>query len=86
VFAVLAHSPQSRLTLLLGDGETLWATTRHHSLSALVDDEMAVLASEPYDDDPRWRAIPEWQLVTARPGLLSVVPLDAEPTRRPRRR
>ncbi|MQY25088.1 Gamma-glutamyl-hercynylcysteine sulfoxide hydrolase [Nocardia sp. RB56] len=78
VLAVLAREPAARLNLLLGDGETLWATTRHHSLSVLVTDEFAVVSSEPYDDDPRWRAVADRQLVTLRPGLLSVVPLDPD--------
>ncbi len=76
--AVLDRSPESRLNLLLGDGETLWATTVYHSLSVLVTDEMAVVASEPYDDDPRWRAVADRQMVTLRPGHLSIVPLYAD--------
>ncbi|MCM6777186.1 ergothioneine biosynthesis protein EgtC [Nocardia sp. CDC159] len=82
--AVLRHSPTARLNLLLGDGETLWATTVHHALSALVTDEVAILASEPYDDDPRWRAIPDRRLVTARPGELSVASLELEQSERAR--
>jgi len=75
--AVLARSPRSRLNLLLGDGETLWATTVHHALSVLVTDEFAVVSSEPYDDDPRWQHIPDRRLVTLRPGLLSLDTLDS---------
>ncbi|WP_062995492.1 ergothioneine biosynthesis protein EgtC [Nocardia mikamii] len=81
VRAVLAQAPSARLNLLLGDGETLWATTVHHSLSVLVTDEVAVVSSEPYDDDPRWQPITDRQVVTVRPGLLVVEPLDAaQPT------
>ncbi|WP_067670447.1 ergothioneine biosynthesis protein EgtC [Nocardia miyunensis] len=80
--AVLDLSPESRLNLLLGDGETLWATTVHHALSVLVTDEIAVVSSEPYDDDPRWRAVPDRQLVTLRPGHLSIVPLHTEDSER----
>ncbi|NKY46194.1 ergothioneine biosynthesis protein EgtC [Nocardia cerradoensis] len=80
VRAVLAPAPSARLNLLLGDGETLWATTVHHSLSVLVTDEVAVVSSEPYDDDPRWQAITDRQVVTVRPGLLVVEPLDAAPS------
>lgn len=84
VSAVLARAPRARLNLLLGDGETLWATTVYHSLSALVTDTSVALSSEPYDDDPRWQAIADRQLVTARPGHLSVVPLaSAESERAP---
>ncbi|MFF3222458.1 class II glutamine amidotransferase [Nocardia suismassiliense] len=75
VSGVLRHAPNARLNFLLGDGETLWATTVHHSLSALITDTVAVLASEPYDDDPNWQSIPDRSLVTARPGQLSIDPL-----------
>ncbi|MFE9578509.1 ergothioneine biosynthesis protein EgtC [Nocardia sp. NPDC006044] len=72
---VLTHAPAARLNFLLGDGETLWATTVHHALSALVTDTVAVLASEPYDDDPNWQSIPDRSLVIARPGKLTIDPL-----------
>ncbi|QBS41394.1 class II glutamine amidotransferase [Nocardia sp. CS682] len=75
VSGVLRHAPNARLNFLLGDGETLWATTVHHSLSALITDTVAVLASEPYDDDPNWQSIPDRSLVIARPGQLSIDPL-----------
>ncbi|HLS79665.1 MAG TPA: ergothioneine biosynthesis protein EgtC [Nocardia sp.] len=73
---VLDHAPEARLNLLLCDGATLLATTVYHALSALVTDEFAVLSSEPYDDDPRWRPIPDRCLVVAAPGVLTVEPLD----------
>ncbi|MFI9508773.1 class II glutamine amidotransferase [Nocardia sp. NPDC052566] len=79
VAAILTHAPSSRLNFLLGDGETLWATTVHHSLSALITDDYAVLASEPYDDDRRWQLIPDRQLVIARPGRLLIEPLSQQP-------
>ncbi|MEV0359173.1 ergothioneine biosynthesis protein EgtC [Nocardia sp. NPDC050697] len=74
--AVLRHSPQSRLTLLLGNGERLWATTVHHGMSALVTADSAVLASEPYDDDPGWQPVADHMLVTAAPGDLTIQPLS----------
>lgn len=80
VAAVLARSPDARLNLLLGDGQQLWATTVSHSLSALVTDDFAILCSEPFDDDPRWQPIPDRQLVSARPGALTVAPLLAVPS------
>ncbi len=69
---VLAAAPTARLNLLLGDGQTLWATTVYHSLYALVDDDVAILSSEPYDDDSRWQPIPDASVVTARPGYLTI--------------
>nr|WP_306358158.1 MULTISPECIES: hypothetical protein [unclassified Nocardia] len=79
--AVLRRSPKARLNLLLGDGETWWATTWHHSLSVLVTDTSAIVASEPYDDDPRWRAIADRQVVVAGPGRLVVEDLAIETER-----
>lgn len=78
VTAVLAHEPKARLTLLLGDGEQLYATTVHHGLSALITDSFAVLSSEPYDDDPGWQPIANHALLTARPGGLSVDSLSVK--------
>ncbi|WP_327142132.1 ergothioneine biosynthesis protein EgtC [Nocardia sp. NBC_01327] len=78
VRAVFERSPRARLNLLLGDGETVWATTWQHALSVLVADDFAVVASEPYDDDPRWQSIDDRQLVVVRPGRLTVKPLDFE--------
>ncbi|AVH22225.1 ergothioneine biosynthesis protein EgtC [Nocardia cyriacigeorgica] len=74
--AVLAHAPAARLNFLLGDGSTIWATAWEHALSALVTDDYAIVASEPYDADPRWRTIPEHSLVCAAPGRLTIEPLD----------
>ena len=61
--------------MLLGDGRQLWATTWDHSLSALVDDDRAVLSSEPYDRNHNWKEIPDGHIVTARPGHLINTPL-----------
>ena len=67
--------PGARLNILLGDGESLWATTFHHSLAVLTDDSSVVVASEPYDDDPGWQPVPDGMLVTARPGSFEMQPL-----------
>ncbi|MBO0853458.1 MAG: ergothioneine biosynthesis protein EgtC [Nocardia sp.] len=79
VRTVLDYAPDARVNLLLSDGETLWATAVYHALSVLVTDDIAVIASEPYDDDPRWNSIADRQLVLARPGRLGIEPLDIEP-------
>ncbi|MEV6070199.1 ergothioneine biosynthesis protein EgtC [Nocardia sp. NPDC052001] len=76
--AVLQRSPNARLNLLLGDGDSVWATTWRHALAVLPGDEFTVVASEAYDEDPRWRAIADGQLVVARPGWLSVEDLNIE--------
>ncbi|NMN96644.1 ergothioneine biosynthesis protein EgtC [Antrihabitans stalactiti] len=69
---VVSLAPDARLNLVLGDGEQLWATTYYHSLSVLVDDASVCVASEPYDDNPAWQAIPDRSVIVARPGYLTV--------------
>ncbi|MGW4120839.1 ergothioneine biosynthesis protein EgtC [Nocardia sp. NPDC004711] len=76
--AVLARSPRARLNLLMGDGAGIWGTTWHHSLSVLETDGFVLVASEPFDDDPRWRPIADRQLLSVRDGRVSVEPLDIE--------
>jgi glutamine amidotransferase len=76
VRSVGASAPESRLNLLLTDGEQVVATTWYHSLSVLVTEDAVLVASEPHDDDPAWRPVPDHSLVTARPGHVAVTPLD----------
>lgn len=78
VRSVATAAPGSRLNLLLGDGHQLWATTWDHALSVWVDDQRAVVASEPFDARPEWRAVPDRHLVCARPGHLIVTPIEAD--------
>lgn len=60
-----AAAPGSRLNLLLTDGETIVATAWGHALSLLAIDDRVVLASEPWDDDARWTAVPDGELIVA---------------------
>lgn len=71
-----AAAPGSRLNLLLGDGRTLWATAVHHALAVRADGESVTVASEPTDDDPAWRPVPDRSIVTAAVGVLDITPLD----------
>ncbi|MEU4480372.1 ergothioneine biosynthesis protein EgtC [Micromonospora sp. NPDC023966] len=65
VAAVAAAAPGSRLNLLLTDGITVAATVAGHALSARHTAGSVLLASEPFDDDPGWRALPDGRLVVA---------------------
>ncbi|MGV9833825.1 ergothioneine biosynthesis protein EgtC [Nocardia niigatensis] len=76
--AVLARSPRARLNLLVGNGAGVWGTTWHHSLSVLEAGRFVVVASEPFDDHPRWRPVADRQLVSVRNGRVAVEPLDIE--------
>jgi glutamine amidotransferase len=71
-----ARDPAARLNLLLGDGSRLLATTWGDTLSYLVDPAGVVLASEPYDDDPRWVDVPDRHLVEVSVHGLTLTPLE----------
>lgn len=60
---VARADPGARLNLLLADGARLLATTWGDTLSVLQTDDGVALASEPWDDDPRWRELPDRHLV-----------------------
>ena len=64
---VLDVAPESRLNLCLSDGTTVVATACGDSLFTLTDrgHDAVVVASEPYDDEPGWTAVPEGSLVVA---------------------
>ena len=62
---VARAAPGSRLNLLLTDGTVLVGTTWTHALWVRSNAESVALASEPWDDDPLWREIPDGSVVTA---------------------
>ncbi|WP_200207201.1 ergothioneine biosynthesis protein EgtC [Micromonospora coerulea] len=68
VAAVGAAAPGSRLNLLLTDGRTVVASATGHALSMRATQDAVLLASEPLDDDPDWRPVPDGQLVVATRG------------------
>ncbi|WP_433528726.1 ergothioneine biosynthesis protein EgtC [Micromonospora sp. CA-263727] len=65
VTSVAAAAPGSRLNLLLTDGRTVVASVAGHALSLRATPTSVLLASEPHDDDPGWREVPDGQLVQA---------------------
>ncbi|MFD7912086.1 ergothioneine biosynthesis protein EgtC [Streptomyces sp. NPDC059752] len=70
-------APGSRLNLLLTDGVTIAATAWGDSLWYLADADRrrTVVASEPYDDDIRWREVPDRTLLTATRTRVELTPL-----------
>ncbi|GAA2525949.1 ergothioneine biosynthesis protein EgtC [Pilimelia columellifera] len=78
VARVLADAPGSRLNLLLTDGVNAYATTCGHALSAWSDGAATLLASEPLDDDPRWRPVPDGALARAGAGTVNITSLLSE--------
>ncbi|MER8093647.1 ergothioneine biosynthesis protein EgtC [Streptomyces goshikiensis] len=81
VRAVAGASPGSRLNLLLTDGSEIAATAWGDSLWYLEDvpAQRTVVASEPYDDDTRWREVPDRTLLTATRTRVDLTPLKAPP-------
>ncbi|KQY07408.1 ergothioneine biosynthesis protein EgtC [Mycobacterium sp. Root135] len=55
--------PNARLNIIAANGSRLLGTTWGDTLSILRRDDGVVLASEPYDDDPRWEEVPDRHLV-----------------------
>ncbi|GAA0519911.1 gamma-glutamyl-hercynylcysteine sulfoxide hydrolase [Paractinoplanes deccanensis] len=75
VAEVEAAAPGSRLNLLLTDGTTIVATTAGHSLSVRQGDGCVLVSSEPLDDAPAWRPVPDRSLLVADAGELAITPL-----------
>jgi glutamine amidotransferase len=63
VTALVAPDDDMRLNLLLGDGNTIVATAWGNSLFVSETDDRFVVASEPLDDDPAWRPVPDRSVV-----------------------
>ncbi|MEV5884263.1 ergothioneine biosynthesis protein EgtC [Streptomyces sp. NPDC052020] len=85
VAEVAAAAPASRLNLLLTNGVTLAATAWGDTLWYLSrPGGGTVVASEPYDDDPRWREVPDRTLLWADRTDVLLTPLkDAAPADSP---
>ncbi|MFF0964875.1 ergothioneine biosynthesis protein EgtC [Streptomyces sp. NPDC003703] len=77
VLEVAAAAPGSRLNLLLTDGRTVTATAWGDTLWFLADQgrRAVAVASEPYDDDPRWHRVPDRTLLTATRQDVLLTPL-----------
>ncbi|MGW7257494.1 ergothioneine biosynthesis protein EgtC [Streptomyces sp. NPDC054834] len=85
VLQVAEAAPASRLNLLLTDGETVTATACGDTLWYLTEPGRAVVASEPYDDDPRWQEVPDRTLLAADRAGARLTPLkDLAPSPTPR--
>jgi glutamine amidotransferase len=61
----MAVAPGSRLNLLLTDGETIVASTLGHALSVRRTADAVLVSSEPLDDRPEWRPVPDGALLVA---------------------
>jgi glutamine amidotransferase len=80
VCAVEAAAPGSRLNVLLTDGTTVVATAWTHALSFLERPDRVLVASEPLDDDPGWRAVPDRHLLAATTAGVTLTDLSGRIT------
>jgi len=71
------RDPDARLNLLLANGERIIATRWNDTLSILRADDGIVVASEPYDDDPGWRDVPDHHLVDITADIVTITDLEA---------
>jgi glutamine amidotransferase len=73
---VAGAAPESRLNVLLTDGEQLVATTWTHSLWVRQTDDSLTVSSEPWaPDDPAWHEVPDHTLLTATRFSCATTPL-----------
>ncbi|MEV8565234.1 ergothioneine biosynthesis protein EgtC [Streptomyces sp. NPDC051322] len=80
VLDLAAAAPGSRLNLLLTDGACITATAWGDTLWYLAEPgRRTVVASEPYDDDPRWHRVPDRTLLEATPTDVLLTPLKEPP-------
>jgi glutamine amidotransferase len=71
---VAAAAPESRLNVLLTDGEQIVATTWTHSLWVRRTAESVAVSSEPWTADG-WEEVPDRSLVLATKNALAITPL-----------
>jgi glutamine amidotransferase len=72
-----ARDASARLNLLLTSGDRILATAWNDTLSVLRTDDGVAVASEPYDDDPRWSDVPDHHLVDVTADGVTVIDLEA---------
>jgi glutamine amidotransferase len=67
-----AAGAAGRFNLLLTDGEEIAATTAGDSLCYRREPSGVTVASEPSDDDPRWREVADGSVLTATPRSVTI--------------
>ena len=77
VTGLAKRDPGARLNLLLTDGRRILATRWGDTLSVLRAGDGVAVASEPYDDDPRWADVPEHHLVEVTADAVTVTDLES---------
>jgi gamma-glutamyl hercynylcysteine S-oxide hydrolase len=76
VRAVALRDPEAILNLLLTDGSRIVGLTWGDTLSYLVEPDGVAVASEPWDDDPRWVDVPDHHLIEVTREGVTVTDLE----------
>lgn len=76
VLDVARLDPSATLNLLLHDGTRVTAVSWGDPLSYLVEPDGVVVASEPWDDDPRWVDVPDHHLLEVTSAGVTVTSLE----------
>lgn len=76
LLAVAARDPDATLNVLLTDGTRVLGVTWGDELSYLVAPDGVAVASEPWDDDPRWVDVPDRHLIEVTPAGVAVTDLE----------
>ncbi|TCN38461.1 glutamine amidotransferase [Kribbella orskensis] len=79
---VAAAAPESRLNVLLTDGEQLVATTWTHSLWVRRTTDSVTVSSEPWTTDG-WEEVPDYSLLLATATTVAITPLAPGPQELP---
>ena len=78
IAGIEAAGATGRFNFLLTDGQSIAATACGDTLWYRRSNGSVVVASEPGDDEPGWAEVPDRQVLTATPALVSLRPLTAE--------
>lgn len=73
---VAVADPDAYLSVLLTDGTRVLGVTWGDEVSYLVEPDGVVVASEPWDDDPRWVDVPDRHLIEVTPDGVTVTDLE----------
>jgi gamma-glutamyl hercynylcysteine S-oxide hydrolase len=76
VLDVAGRDQRAVLNLLLTDGRVLLATTWGDTLSYLDTADGVVVASEPWNDDPSWRDVPDHHLLEVTDERITLTDLE----------
>ncbi len=74
---VAAADPGAYLSVLLTDGSRITAISWGDTMSYLAEPHGVVVASEPYDDDPRWVDVPDRHLLEVTSAGVTLTELES---------